>query len=300
MFPVPDGFAFFYLVLFLIGLLFVIVSALMGFGSDLAHTTGFHLPGFDSGNSADLGHDLGHGVGHTGHPGDFSGHVGHTSDIGHAGHANGGSANAGSAGAHAGPAAHATHPIDGSSHESAKVTSSASPFNLMTLMTFLTWFGGAGYILYVLASWPLILSLIGAVVAGIIGGWLVYLLLVKFFLAGAVSTDPSAREVVGSIARVTIPITKDAPGEVVYTLDGARHSDGARSLDALPIPGGTEVVIVRLERGIAYVQPWSRFVDESVTTQRKASLDSPPDKSSEQLLSDDAPLGEEMTRNEKS
>lgn len=294
MFPVPDGFAFFYLFLFFVGLLFVIVSALMGFGHDLAHVTGIHLPGVGHGDSTNLGHDLGHNIGHANHAGDFSGHVGHTSDIGHASQ----TANASGAGAHADATMHPAHSTDGS-HEAAKVTSSASPFNLMTLMTFLTWFGGAGYILYALAAWPLPLSLIGAVIAGIVGGWIVYLLLVKFFLAGAVSTDPSAREVIGSIAKVTISITKDSPGEVVYTLDGARHSDGARSLDGLPIPQDTEVVIVRFERGLAYVQSWSRFVDEATTTQGSQSLENPLEKPPERLLSDGL-LGEEgLTTSEK-
>jgi hypothetical protein len=45
-------------------------------------------------------------------------------------------------------------------------------------------------------------------------------------------------------------------------MGGTRRSDGARSLDGSPIQRDAEVVIVRYERGIAYVQPWNAFVEE--------------------------------------
>ena len=51
-------------------------------------------------------------------------------------------------------------------------------------------------------------------------------------------------------------------GEVVYTLEGARHSDGARSLDGRALERDKEVVIIRYERGIAYVEEWDRYMDE--------------------------------------
>jgi hypothetical protein len=59
---------------------------------------------------------------------------------------------------------------------------------------------------------------------------------------------------------VTVPIALGQTGEIVYTQGGSRHSDGARSAEGKPIEHGAEVVVVRYERGIAYVEPWGSFV----------------------------------------
>jgi hypothetical protein len=106
------------------------------------------------------------------------------------------------------------------------------------------------------------LSLIGAVAAGLLAGWLVYLFLVRVLLPGTIAGDLRAQSLVGTAARVTIPIRGDRVGEIVYTLQGARHSDGARSVDGKSIERDKEVVIVRYERGIAYVEEWERFRDD--------------------------------------
>jgi hypothetical protein len=160
-------------------------------------------------------------------------------DVGHgdAGHADAGHA----ADGHSGHATHASVPT-------------ASPFNLMTIMAFLTWFGGAGYILDAYLGWELVFTIPGAVAAGALAGWLVWLFLAKVLLPGTATPDPREYQIVGSLARVSVAIPAQGSGEVVYTLGGARHGDGARSADGLPIPRDAEVVIVRYERGIAYVQ----------------------------------------------
>ena len=72
----------------------------------------------------------------------------------------------------------------------------------------------------------------------------------------------SADEIIGKVGTVTIELPAGGIGEIVYTLGGARHSDGARSLDGAAIPHGTEVVIARFEKGIAYVDTWEHFTEE--------------------------------------
>ena len=44
-------------------------------------------------------------------------------------------------------------------------------------------------------------------------------------------------------------------GEILFTQTGARRSAAARSESGLSIPRGTEVVVLRYDRGIAYVSP---------------------------------------------
>lgn len=244
MFAVPDALAGFYLVCFLIGLVFVILSAALGLAHDVTHIPGLH-----------------HGV----HVGDAGVHIGDAggADGGHVGDAHAG--HAGDSGGNA--SAHG--------HAETRGEATASPLNLMTLMAFLTWFGGAGYILHAIYGAFLPISLIGAVAAGLLAGWLVFMFLVRVLLPGTRPPDPGQYEVVGQLGEVTIPITAETVGEVVYTLGGSRHSDGARSVDGLPIPRGTEVVIVRYEKGIAYVQPWSRFVEGDDGSGRRADAGQP-------------------------
>jgi len=48
-------------------------------------------------------------------------------------------------------------------------------------------------------------------------------------------------------------------GEVVYSLGGSRQVDAARSVSGEAIERGTEVVVLRREKGIAYVERWDKF-----------------------------------------
>jgi hypothetical protein len=65
----------------------------------------------------------------------------------------------------------------------------------------------------------------------------------------------------GIVARVTSTIQPGGTGEIVYTLGGTRHSDGARSETAELLERGAEVVILRMDKGIAYVDRWSKFAE---------------------------------------
>lgn len=135
-----------------------------------------------------------------------------------------------------------------------------SPVNLSTIMAFLTWFGGAGYILRVYAGFWGALSLVAAAVVGLAGGAIVFYLLAKVIYPGQRFLNPDDYRMEGTIARVTVPIPEGGVGEIVYTMGGSQRSDGARSTGGGPIERGTEVVVVRYERGLAYVEPWARYI----------------------------------------
>ena len=62
--------------------------------------------------------------------------------------------------------------------------------------------------------------------------------------------------------RLEVPERVGHTGEIVYLREGSRHSEGALSATGDPIDEGTEVVIVRYERGLAYVEPWSSYAEE--------------------------------------
>jgi hypothetical protein len=58
---------------------------------------------------------------------------------------------------------------------------------------------------------------------------------------------------VGAVGVLNARIQPGVVGEVVYDLEGLHRSAPARSEDGSPISRGADVVIVRYERGIAYV-----------------------------------------------
>ena len=60
----------------------------------------------------------------------------------------------------------------------------------------------------------------------------------------------------GHVARVTAPIG-DGEGEIAYAVEGASHRARARAIDGGRVEAGTEVVIERIEDGVAYVEPWT-------------------------------------------
>lgn len=69
-----------------------------------------------------------------------------------------------------------------------------------------------------------------------------------------VEFDPEV--LTGHIARVTAAISAAAAGAVVYTLEGRRHDVAAISLDGSAIQAGADVVIERIENGLAFVERW--------------------------------------------
>jgi hypothetical protein len=95
--------------------------------------------------------------------------------------------------------------------------SGVSPFNLSTIMAFFTWFGGAGYVLRVYGGIPGLLAVVGAAVAGLVGGAIVFYLLAKVLLPGQHLMNPADYRMVGTVARVSTPIAPGGTGEIVYS-----------------------------------------------------------------------------------
>jgi hypothetical protein len=66
----------------------------------------------------------------------------------------------------------------------------------------------------------------------------------------------------GHPARVSQSISAGHPGEISFEHDGARRSVPALGLDGTTMDVGTEVVIERIEDGIAHVELWSNVERE--------------------------------------
>ncbi len=158
-----------------------------------------------------------------------------------------------------------------------------SPFSISTAMIFLTWFGAAGYILRAYYGSAAALSFLVATVAGLVGGWLVYLFLARVLWRHQTELNPADYQVVGAVGRISSSIRSGGTGEVIYLLDGKQRVDGARSADGSGLPLGVEVIITRYEGGLAYVEPLASWAarrgeaaDEPFIGQPIEPLDHPP------------------------
>jgi hypothetical protein len=132
-------------------------------------------------------------------------------------------------------------------------------FHVPLIAAFSTGFGVIGYPLAryspLAPVWQLVLGSVGGALAAtgavtIIARWAV----------------PSARRDVpderyllqGMLARVTDTIEQASPGRIALEVDGALHAVRAISLNGDPIERGAEVVIERIERDTAFVEPWAQ------------------------------------------
>lgn len=113
------------------------------------------------------------------------------------------------------------------------------------------WFGAAGTLGTTFAA-PSTFVLAAAIVAGLLGASAVRALMATLLRA---STPPLQARAEGAVGVLNAAIRLDGAGEVLYTLEGLRRSLPARSVDGAPLPRGTSVVIIRRERGIAWVVP---------------------------------------------
>jgi membrane-bound ClpP family serine protease len=134
-------------------------------------------------------------------------------------------------------------------------THGLSSVNGFTITAFLCWFGGVGYLLdrYSIFIAPLILLL--SILSGLIGAALLWAVLFKLLLPHERELTTEETEMPGVVARVSDSIRDNGGiGEIIFSQTGARRSTAARSEDGSPIQRGAEVVVIRYERGVAYVR----------------------------------------------
>lgn len=218
----PDWLANLFLFVFLFGLIFTIVSLVLGFvGAD-----GSSGPHVDSGGSA----------GHLGDLGDIGGHAIHIDLPG----AHDITIQVGSDSTHAG------------GHDGG--TAGPGILNMPTIMAFITWFGGVGFILRQSLGLSGYIAIPLAVISGITGGAVMFFLLAR--VLWPMMSKPLSKEefqLPGTVGRVVSSIRSGGVGEIIYSKRGVRFTAGAKSEDGEAIPKGADVVIIRYERGLAYV-----------------------------------------------
>jgi membrane protein implicated in regulation of membrane protease activity len=135
-----------------------------------------------------------------------------------------------------------------------------SAVNGFTITAFLCWFGGAGYLLHRYSIFVAALVLLLALVSGVFGATLLWAILFKVLLPRERLLNSEDTEMTGVLAKVSDSIRSNGGiGEILFSQTGARRCSAARSDDGRTIERGTEVVVIRYERGIAYVRPWAEL-----------------------------------------
>jgi hypothetical protein len=143
--------------------------------------------------------------------------------------------------------------------------------NSFTFMAFLTWFGGAGYLVTHYSSLWIGFALLLATLAGLAGAAIVGAFYVRVMLKYDTGIDPAEYDMIGVLGRVSSSIRGGGTGEIVFQQVGTRRSCGARAEDGGAVAKGTEVVVTRYERGIAYVRSWDELSGEAEAEAGKAS-----------------------------
>jgi hypothetical protein len=137
-----------------------------------------------------------------------------------------------------------------------------SPFNFVSLAAFLAWFGGTGYLLTRFSSVWFMFGLGLAMLSGLAASTIVFLFLARVLTSEEENLDPADFEMCGVLGRISVSIRVGGTGELIYSQAGTRRTCGARAEDGAPVSKGTEVVVTRYEKGIAYVRLWSEMSGE--------------------------------------
>ena len=144
-----------------------------------------------------------------------------------------------------------------------------SILNPVTLAAFLGWFGGTGYLLTRFSTVWFVMGLGIAIFSGAGGAAIVFLFLTRVLMSKEEDLDPADFEMVGVLGRLSVPIRMGGTGELIYSQAGTRRTCGARAEEACVIPKGSEVVVTRYDKGIAYVRLWSEMAGEDFTSEQK-------------------------------
>jgi hypothetical protein len=98
---------------------------------------------------------------------------------------------------------------------------------------------------------------------GLLGGGAIYLFLSKVLTSADENLGAEEFGMVGVLGRLSMPIREGGTGELIYSQGGTRRTCGARAEDAgAALSKGSEVLVTRYEKGLAYVRLWDELAGE--------------------------------------
>ncbi len=130
-------------------------------------------------------------------------------------------------------------------------------FNLASFAAFTVGFGLTAYLVTRNTAWPMAAQVAVAGGAGALAMTLQSILIARWAIPNARAEQMDERYLLqGTIGRLTQPIPAHGVGELRYALDQQEYLVPTRSLDGTAVVDGTDVVIERVEQGVAYVELW--------------------------------------------
>ena len=139
-------------------------------------------------------------------------------------------------------------------------------FNFATITAFLAWFGGTGYLLTRYSTLVVSIIMLIAVCVGLVGAAIIFWFVAKLLMKHDRELDPADYERVGVLGHISSPIRAGGTGEIIFSQEGTRHTCGARSDLGEALARGTEVIITRYEKGIAYVRRWEEMAEREAAS----------------------------------
>lgn len=277
-----------------IGFIYVVGTAVLGHMGEHGHDAGGHGHVHDGGSHVLHGHGAGHhgGAGHAGHGGQGGGaHGSHAAPHGaqhHGGaHSHGGASShhAGDHGGHGHDSHHGDH--DGMKSSKAELATTFSKrmtkadkssnffflmmrfLNPMRIALILFLFGLTGF--FVLRAAPLIgpLSLLPAAGVSLVASNF-FLALLGRLMSKMETTDTYRKEdAVGAVGHLTVPISENGTGEVVFVFAGSKSAAPARAFTSgAQISKMSKVIITDIRDGVYYVEPWDEVNGEVIKLPR--------------------------------
>jgi len=148
--------------------------------------------------------------------------------------------------------------LHGVEHARRNRSKAPSPFfNLPAIAAFAVGFGAAGYPLVSRTRLPSWATLVIAIASGALAISGMITLLARWALRGAGPSSAQSDEIQGQFAVVTQDIAPGSAGEISYEHLGKQLRIPAFAMSERPLSVGAEVVIDRIENGIAFVEEWS-------------------------------------------
>jgi hypothetical protein len=133
--------------------------------------------------------------------------------------------------------------------------------NPTSIALFLLGFGFFGYFFHNVAPVAIVLSLLLAILGGIVLAAAILIMLSRLFARAEGSTEQDVVDRTGMLGKVSITIPEKGLGEIIYTSPGGmRKSIAARGLDNQRIDRDEEVVVVNYQHGVAEVDTWEHFM----------------------------------------
>ncbi|MBC8087503.1 MAG: hypothetical protein H7Z40_09560 [Phycisphaerae bacterium] len=132
-------------------------------------------------------------------------------------------------------------------------------FNWASVAAFAFAFGLAGYLITRFTTLSIPVRVLIAALSGGAAMAMQSLLIARWAIPSARADQVDERYLLqGTIGRVTRPIPAEGQGELQYTLDNATYTLPARDTGGASLDVDVEVVLDRVEAGVAYVEPWAK------------------------------------------